>query len=183
VLKCLLSANLKLKLTKCKFLATELRVLGYIVSAGGIAPDPAKVAAVQRFPVPISVKQLQSFIGLCSYYRRFIKGFAILARPLTTLTKHDQPFQWGEDEQRSFDALKEKLLTPPILSHPNYQLPFEIHTDASGYGIGAILVEQHEEGERAISYVSRLLSSAKLNYSVSEKERSTLMSMRTPFVG
>jgi hypothetical protein len=170
VLKCLLSANLKLKLTKCKFLATELRVLGYIVSAGGIAPDPAKVAAVQRFPVPISVKQLQSFIGLCSYYRRFIKGFAILARPLTTLTKHDQPFQWGEDEQRSFDALKEKLLTPPILSHPNYQLPFEIHTDASGYGIGAILVQQHKEGERVISYVSRLLSSAELNYSVSEKE-------------
>jgi hypothetical protein len=74
-------------------------------------------------------------------------------------------------------------LTPPILSHPNYQLPFEIHTDASGYGIEAILVEQHEEEERAISYVSRLLSSAKLNYSVSEKERSTLMSMRTPFVG
>ena len=146
VLKCLLSANLKLKLKKCTFLATELKVLGYIVSAGGLSPDPAKVAAVQQFPVPKSIKQLQSFIGLCSYYRRFIKGFAVLARPLTNLTKNNQSFQWEEEQQRSFDILKEKLLTPPILAHPNYELPFEIHTDASGYGIGAILVQHHEGG-------------------------------------
>ena len=147
VLKCLLSANLKLKLKKCTFLATELKVLGYIVSAGGLSPDPAKVAAVQQFPVPKSIKQLQSFIGLCSYYRRFIKGFAVLARPLTNLTKNNQSFQWEEEQQRSFDILKEKLLTPPILAHPNYELPFEIHTDASGYGIGAILVQHHEGGK------------------------------------
>jgi hypothetical protein len=159
-----------------------LRVLGYIVSAGGIAPDPAKVAAVQRFPVPILVKQLQSFIGFCSYYRRFIKRFAILARPLITLTKHDQPFQW-EGSTTKLWRPERKTLNSSYSVPSEYQLPFEIHTDASGYGIGAILVEQHEEGERAISYVSRLLSSAKLNYSVSEKERSTLMSMRTPFVG
>ena len=146
VLKCLLSANLKLKLKKCTFLATELNVLGYIVSAGGLSPDPAKVATVQQFPVPKSIKQLQSFIGLCSYYRRFIKGFAVLDRPLTNLTKNNQSFQWGEEQQRSFDILKEKLLTPPILAHPNYKLPFETDTDASRYGIRAILVQHHERG-------------------------------------
>ena len=170
VLKCLLSANLKLKLKKCTFLATELKVLGYVVSAGGISPNPDKIAAVQNFPIPLSVRELQSFLGLCSYYRRFIKGFAGLARPLTNLTKSNQPFSWGEEQQHSFEALKERLLTPPILAHPNYELPFEIHTDASGYGVGAILVQRQDNQERVISYVSRLMSSAELNYSVSEKE-------------
>nr|CAH0098669.1 unnamed protein product [Daphnia galeata] len=170
VLKCLLSVNLKLKLKKCSFLATELKVLGYIVSAGGISPNPEKIAAIQNFPIPLSVRELQSFVGLCSYYRRFIKGFAELARPLTNLTKSNQPFCWGEEQQHSFEALKERLLAPPILAHPNYGLPFEIHTDASGYGVGAILVQRQDDQERVISYVSRLMSSAELNYSVSEKE-------------
>ena len=170
VLKCLLAANLKLKLKKCHFLATELKVLGYIVSAGGISPDPIKVSAVQGFPVPLSVKHLQSFLGLCSYYRRFIHDFASIARPLTNLTKRANVFRWGEAEQNSFEILKERLLTPPILAHPNYQLPFEIHTDASGYGVGAILVQHQEGAERVIAYASRLLSSAEQNYSISEKE-------------
>ena len=95
VLKCLLSENPKLKLNKCFFLATVSKVLGYIVSAGGISPDPSKVAAVQQFPVPTSVKQLQSFVGLCSHYRRFVEGFATLARPLTNLTKNASAFSLG----------------------------------------------------------------------------------------
>jgi hypothetical protein len=170
VFKCLLAAGLKLKLKKCQFLATVLKVLGYVVSSGGITPNPAKIAAVQSFPVPTNVKQVQSFVGLCSYYRRFVNGFAAIARPLTNLTKSNQTFIWGTDEQTSFETLKSRLLSPPVLGHPNYQLPFEIHADACGYGIGAVLVQHQDGKERVIAYISRLLDPAEKNYTISEKE-------------
>lgn len=170
VLKCLRQANLKLKLSKCSFFVSRLKILGYVVDSSGFSPDPSKIEAVQMFPTPLNVKQVQSFIGLCSYYRKFIPDFALLARPLTNLTRKNNPFIWTQIEQRSFEALKSVLVSPPVLGHPNYELPMEIHCDASGHGLGAILLQRHDGKERVLSYASRLLSAAETNYSVSEKE-------------
>jgi hypothetical protein len=163
-------AGLKLKLSKCSFLEQSLKVLRYIVNSKGLSPDPAKIAAVRDFPIPRTVKEVQSFLGLYSYYRKFVPGFTVLARALSNLTKKAQRFVWGEEQQRSFEALKTVLITPPIVAHPRYELPMEVHCDASQYRIGAVLVQQHEGKERVLAYASRLLSSPEINYSVSEKE-------------
>lgn len=163
-------ANLKLKLSKCTFGATSLKILGYIVSAAGISPDPAKVEAMSQFPRSCYVKTVQSFIGLCSYYRCFIKNFAVIARPLIDLTKKGHVFIWSHEHELSFITLQTALLSPPILGHPNYDLPMEIHCDACSYGVGAVLLQQQAEGERVLSYASRLLSSAERNYSITEQE-------------
>lgn len=144
-------AGLKLKLSKCSFLEQSLKVLGFIVGSEGLSPDPAKISAVRDFPIPRNVKEVQSFLGLCSYYRRFVPKFAILARPLSSLTKKDQRFSWGDDQQRSFEALKTTLTTPPILSQPRYDLPMEIHCDASNYGVGAVLVQKYGEKEHVVA--------------------------------
>jgi hypothetical protein len=170
VLKCLYGANLKLKLSKCTFGATSLKILGYVVSGAGISPDPAKVEAMSQFPRPCSLKAVQSFIGLCSYYRRFIKNFAVIARPLIDLTKKGHAFIWSNEHELSFITLQTALLSPPILGHPNYNLPMEVHCDACSFGIGAVLVQQQADGERVLSYASRLLSSAERNYSITEQE-------------
>ncbi|KZR97353.1 Uncharacterized protein APZ42_007826, partial [Daphnia magna] len=164
VLQRILKAGLKLKLSKCSFLEQSLKVLGYIVSASGLSPDPAKVSAVQDFPIPRNVRELQSFLGLCSYYRKFVQGFAVLARPLSNLTKKSSRFIWTEEHQRSFESLKTALTNPPVLAHPKYNLPMEIHCDASGFGVGAVL-SQHQDGkEHVLAYASRLLSKAEINY-------------------
>ena len=164
-------AGLKLKLRKCSFLSTCLKVLGYIVSGLGLLPDPMKISAVQNFPTPSKcLKDVQSFVGLCFYYQKFIRDFANLARALTNLTKKNETFRWTSDHQNSFEALKKALLSPPILGHPNYALPMEIHCDACGHGLGAVLVQQQEGGERVISYASRLMDISEVNYSVSKQE-------------
>jgi hypothetical protein len=163
-------AGLKLKLSKCSFLEQSLRVLGFIVSREGLSPDPEKISAVRDFPTPRNVKELQSFLGRCSYYRKFVPDFAVLARSLSNLTKKNQRFLWGEEHQRSFEALKTVLTSPPILAHPRYDLPMEIHCDASHYGVGAVLVQQYDGKEHVLAYASRLLSKPEVNYSVSEKE-------------
>ncbi len=104
-------AGLKLKLSKCSFLEQSLKVLGYIVKSKGLSPDPTKIAAVRDFPIPRTVKEVQSFLGLCSYYRKFVPGFAVLARALSNLTKKAQRFVRGEEQQRSFETLKTFLTT------------------------------------------------------------------------
>ena len=113
---------------------------------------------------------MQSFLGLCSYYRRHIHGFAAIARPLTSLTKKEIPFNWGEEQASSFNALKEALTSAPVLAHPKYDLPMEIFPDACGYGIGGILAQRIEETERPVAYASRLLTKSETNYSITEKE-------------
>jgi hypothetical protein len=144
VLQRIKRAGLKLKLSKFSFLEQSLKVLGFIVSGEGISPDPEKISAVRDFPVPQSVKEVQSFLGLCSYYRRFVPNFAVVARPLSNMTKQNQRFSWGEEHQRSFEAMKTILISPTILAHPRYDLPMEIHCDASNYGVGAVLVQKTE---------------------------------------
>ena len=164
------AANLRFRIQKCQFLERILKLLGFIVSGEGILPDPQKISAVKNYPRPKSVKEIQSFIGLCSFFRRFIEDFSVIARPLSELTKRDRPFVWGPEQETSFVALKDRLTSPPLLSHPDYNLPFEIHPDASGYGIGAVILQQKDGVCHTISYVSRLLDKHEINYSITEKE-------------
>ena len=177
VLTCFAKAGLKLKWTKCHFAQTSLRVLGHVVSKDGIGPDPDKLEAVNDFPSPAvgrnhgdQVKRIQSFLGLCSYYRRHIRNFAMVARPMTQLTKNGIPFQWGPEEERSFADLKKALTSAPVLAHPNYLLPMEIIPDACGYGIGGVLAQKIDGVEHPIAYASRLLTASEINYSITEKE-------------
>jgi len=175
VLQRLSDVNLKLKLNKCSFAATQLKILGYIVSANGLSPDPSKVNAVQAFPTTTTVKDVQSFVGSCSYYRRFIRDFAVIARPLTELTRKNGFFQWEAEHETSFRNLQTALNSPPVLGHPDYRLLMEIQCDACDYGIGAVIVQQQNDEERVLTYASGLLSHAERNYSITEKECSALV--------
>ncbi|KZS03675.1 Uncharacterized protein APZ42_033546, partial [Daphnia magna] len=177
VLSCLGKAGLKLKGSKCQFAMNTLKVLGHIVSKQGIAPDPDKIAAVRDFPecnqgktTSNRIKQVQSFLGLCSYYRRHIAGFAKIAQPLTALTKKGASFLWENEQRNSFTALKKALTSAPILAHPDYESPMIIMSDACGYGIGAVLSQSKDGKEFPLAYASRQLSKAELNYSITEKE-------------
>ncbi|CAI5669498.1 unnamed protein product [Oreochromis niloticus] len=124
-------AGLRLNPAKCRLLTRETTFLGHVISAQGIATDPAKVAAVRDWPTPSNVKELRSFLGLASYYRRFIKGFATTASPLHRLTDKGQPFGWGDACAAAFAQLKEALTRAPVLAYPDARQPFIVDTDAS----------------------------------------------------
>ncbi|UYV64560.1 K02A2.6-like [Cordylochernes scorpioides] len=142
----------------------------YASTPKSIYPDPEKIEAIARFPTPRSITDVRSFIGLCSYYRRFIENFAEKAAPLHEVLKKDNKFTWNSDQQDAFDSLKEALMSEPVLAYFEEQLPTELHTDASGYGIGAVLVQINDGKERPVGYASRTLSKAEKNYSTMERE-------------
>jgi hypothetical protein len=125
---------------------------------------------VVQFPVPAKEKDIKAFLGLTGYYRKFIPHFSTIAKPLTTLLTKEVPWKWTREEQESFDLLKEKLVEFPVLQYPNFQQPFVVTTDASGYGLGAVLSQGAIGKDRPIAYASRTLNSAELNYSTVEKE-------------
>jgi len=128
-------ADLKLKAKKCYLFRKQILFLGYIASDEGILTDPEKV--VQEWPIYSSQTEVRSFLGLCSYYRRFIDRFAEKAKPLHKLTEKERPFLWNEECQRAFDSLKTKLTTSPVLAHPDFSKPFILDTDASQFAIVA----------------------------------------------
>uniref|UniRef100_A0A0A9W4W3 RNA-directed DNA polymerase n=1 Tax=Lygus hesperus TaxID=30085 RepID=A0A0A9W4W3_LYGHE len=162
--------NLKLQLTKCHFLQKEVTYLGHRISTAGIQPDLRKIEAVRDFPIPNTVTKVKAFLGLCSYYRKFVKGFAREAKPLTDLTKQDITFEWGPSQQQAFDSLKEKLISPPILRFPEFTKEFILTTDASMNGLGAVLSQMHDNKEHPVAYASRALNKAESNYSATELE-------------
>ncbi|UYV70456.1 K02A2.6-like [Cordylochernes scorpioides] len=170
VLNCLKKAGLCLNSKKCKFGAKTITVLGHEVSENGIRPDQEKIRAVRDFATPRSLKEVRSFLGLLSYYCRFIPNYAHVAQPLNDLLKKDSAFNWNQEEQNAFEALKSSLISEPTLGHFDYSSPTEIHTDASNYGIGAVLVQIQKGKERAIAYASRTLNKAEKNYSTTERE-------------
>ncbi|UYV74973.1 hypothetical protein LAZ67_12001943 [Cordylochernes scorpioides] len=170
VLNCLKKAGLCLNSKKCKFGAKTITVLGHEVSENGIRLDQEKIRAVRDFATPRSLKEVRSFLGLSSYYRRFIPNYAHVAQPLNDLLKKDSAFNWNQEEQNAFEALKSALISEPALGHFDYSSPTEIHTDASNYGIGAVLVQIQKGKERAIAYASRTLNKAEKNYLTTERE-------------
>ncbi|XP_047259956.1 uncharacterized mitochondrial protein AtMg00860-like, partial [Capsicum annuum] len=117
-------------MSKCAFGVPIVEYLGHVISAQGVATDPKKIQAVQQWPIPRNLKQLRGFIGLAGYYRRFIKGFGAICRPLHDLLKKDG-FLWIEDATRAFEELKSALVSAPVLAMPNYALTFMVETDAS----------------------------------------------------
>ncbi|GFX33113.1 hypothetical protein TNCV_5042811 [Trichonephila clavipes] len=170
VLKCLQEAGLKLNSKKCLFAAQEVKILGHLVSSNGVRPDPDKIKAVRNFPTPKTIHDIRSFLGLCSYFRRFIKGFCYLAEPLQSLLKSGVEFHWGPEEVEAFNSLKKALTSDPVLGMYDESASTEIHTDASGYGIGAVLVQIQNNVEKVIAYASRTLTKAEKNYSTTERE-------------
>ena len=164
------SAGLKLKPEKCTFFRHSVSFLGHVVSEAGIATDPEKVKAVADWPVPTSLREVRSFLGLASYYRRYVEGFAKIAAPLHALTKKGQVFKWSSEAQASFDALKEALISPPILAMPSDVGEMILDTDASDTSIGSVLSQVQDGVERVIAYASRSLDRRERNYCVSRKE-------------
>ena len=162
------SANLE----KCKFFLPSVEVLGHVLSEQGIQPMPSKVFAISSWKKPTSVKQLRAFLGLVSYYRKFIPNFASISDCLYKLTNPKSSFNWTSVHTIAFNTLRNALCDSPILKYPNPNLPFIIRTDASAFAIGAVLLQFYYDSskEHPVYCVSRSLHNAELRYSVTEKE-------------
>ena len=180
VLKRLGDFGLKLKASKCKLFHTELSYLGHVVSQMGISPDPDKIKALEEWlqHPPKNASELQTFLGFAGYYRSFVEGFAQTAKPLHQLvaqqSKKQLPkksqFQWTSTCQAAFETIITKLTSPPVLAYPDFSLPFTLHTDASGEGLGAALYQVQDGRTRVIAYGSRTLNEAERKYSAYRHE-------------
>ena len=176
--------NLKLSPKKCEFIKKKVRYVGHIVSSEGIEPDPQKIDKVKDWPAPTNPDEVRQFLGFVGYYRRFIQDFSKISRPLAELipepTKRKRrnsknsivpdKWEWGTLQQTAFDNLKQQLVTFPILGFPQYNLPFELHTDASTKGLGAVLYQDQAGVKRVIAYASRSLTKSEKNYAVHKLE-------------
>ncbi|CAJ2645706.1 unnamed protein product [Trifolium pratense] len=158
VLQVLKEKKLYAKLSKCEFWLKEVSFLGHVISSGGIAVDPAKVDAVLQWGMPESVSEIRSFLGLAGYYRRFIEGFSKLALPLTQLTRKDQAFVWNVKCEESFQELKKRLTTAPVLILPDAKESFVVYCDASKMGLGGVLMQKGQ----VVAYASRQLKKGTL---------------------
>jgi hypothetical protein len=148
-------AHLKLSPKKCHFFKTKVKFLGHIVSDEGVSTDPSKIKAVKDWPIPRNVKEVRSFLGLTSYYRKFIYKYADKAKALHKITEKNQKFTRTEDCQKSFDALKQALISAPILAYPTRENFFILDTDASNVGMGSVLSQVQDGQEKVISYYSK----------------------------
>ena len=170
--------NLKLKASKCEFLKSEVKYLGHVVSEDGVKTDPEKIDALKTWPIPKDVKEVRAFLGFTGYYRRFIRNYASIARPLNDLLighctntkgkrkprQKPSDFIWTERQQQAFALLIEQLTNPPILAYADYHLPFKLHTDASLSGLGAVLYQNQGGIDRVVAYASRSLKASERNY-------------------
>jgi len=163
--------GLQLKWEKSHWVRKSVPFLGHIVSRQGIAPDPAKIEAMQHYDVPRTVRQVRRFLGAAGYYRAFIPEFARRAAALTELTKAHTRFRWGPEEQRAFDDLRTALVAKPVLAFPRRDRPYTLTTDASDEGLGAVLAQPGDDGQlHPVAYASKKLIPAEQNYHSTEKE-------------
>ena len=177
----------KIKPSKCDFFKSSVRYLGHVVSEQGVQTDHDKREALASWPEPSSIKELRSFLGFTGYYRRFIKDYARIVKPLNDLlighhtnksSDHNQekqkkkkkkkidiaPWQWGQAQQLAFDTLRENLSSRPVLAYADFKKPFKVHTIASLEGLCAILYQEQEGKERVIAYASRGLRNSEKHY-------------------
>lgn len=171
VLDILRQNNLYLKAEKCEFEKTKVEYLGLIISEGKIEMDPVKVEGVSKWPEPCTVKEVQSFLGFVNFYRRFIKDFAHIARPLHDLTRKDTSWHWGPEELESFEKLKQAVTSSPILVFPDDHKPFKVEADSSNYATGAVLSQIGEDEKwHPVAFLSKSLSEVERNYDIHDKE-------------
>ena len=167
------NANLKLKMSKCRFLQRETQFLGFKITGAGVSTCQDKVSKVLDWAQPSSVTEVKQFLGLASYYRRFIRSFSRVAAPLHALTKKDARFHWTDACSSAFRLLKLRLTSAPVLAYPDFSAagaPFLLDTDASNVGMGGILSQVQGGEERVIAYASQLLSKSQRNYSTYDRE-------------
>ena len=172
VLSRLKEAGLTLKPSKCIFFQREVAYLGHIVGMHGVKCDPAKIVAVREWPVPRTLTQVRAFLGLASYYRRFVRGFSTIASPLTALTEKGKPFEWSEACDVAFEKLKEVLTCAPVLAYPTSDPgdTFILDTDACDVAMGAVLQQIQGGAEKVIAYASKAFSSTQRVYCTTYKE-------------
>ncbi|XP_062008347.1 uncharacterized protein LOC133725208 [Rosa rugosa] len=170
VLNRCIESNLVLNWEKCHFMVDQGIVLGHVISAKGIEVDKSKIDLVRSLPSPTSVREVRSFLGHAGFYRRFIKDFSKISRPLCRLLQKEVAFEFDEKCKKAFEKLKELLTTAPIITPPDWNLPFELMCDASDYAVGAVLGQRVNKLSHVIYYASRTLNDAQLNYSTTEKE-------------
>ncbi|XP_045809427.1 uncharacterized protein LOC123903826 isoform X3 [Trifolium pratense] len=162
--------NLVLNWEKCQFMVQECIILGHKVSNKGIEVDPAKVEVISKLPPPSSVKGVRSFLGHVGFYRRFVKDFSKISKPMTNLLLKEATFNFSDSCLKAFNCLKEKLISAPIVVAPDWSLPFEIMCDASDSAVGAVLGQRKNKVFYTIYYASRTLDDAQRNYTTTEKE-------------
>lgn len=164
------TANLTINVDKCELFKKSLTFLGYVVDSEGLRASPDKVAAIVEFPHMKSQRQVRRFIGMCGYYRRFLPNFSKVASPLTNLLRKGKKFVWSLECEQAFAQIKTLLTSAPVMAVPDFDRPFFVQTDASAQGIGAVLTQRFDEGEKVIAYASRKLTKLECSYSATEWE-------------
>eukprot|EP00731_Ephydatia_muelleri_P029828 Em0021g351a len=184
VLERITQANLKLKPSKCHFIRKEVEYLGHVITSEGLRTNQKLVQAVQEFPTPKDLSRVRQYLGMCSYYRRFIPHFATIAKPLHILTRKGAEFEWTAQCEDAFQTLKTKLLCAPVLAYPDMTKPFVLETDASGSGVGAVLSQSQDDGTfHPVAYASRSLTRPESNYGITELETLAVVWALTHFRG
>ena len=174
VLGILRQHQLYAKESKCSFAQQQVEYLGHIISAEGVRADPQKITSMLQWPRPVNTRQLKGFLGLTGYYRKFVKGYGAIAKPLTTLLKKDG-FNWGEEAEDAFQKLKLAMCSTPVLALPDFSQPFIVETDACYGGIGAVLMQNR----RPLAYLSQGLGQKNLGLSIYENELLALVTAVT----
>lgn len=162
--------NLKLKIDKTKLFCKEIRYLGHVISENGVQSDPRNIAVIEKFPRPTKIEEIQRFIGMASYYRKYICNFAKIAQPMNALLKKNVNFIWSDGCEKSFIQLKKALISKPILCFPDHKQTFYISVDASFYAVGAHISNEKPPNDRPIEYFSKSLNAAQINYATTHKE-------------
>ena len=174
-------ANLKLNPSKCHLFQSQVRFLGSIISGEGIAPDPEKLKAIREWPIPVKTKDVRAFTALAGYYRRHIKGFAHIAKPLYALQSPKVSFHWLPEHQKAFETLQQALSSAPIVGMPRDEGNFVLDTDASDLALGAVLSQVQDGKETVIAYASQVLKPAEMHYCTTRKELLAVMYGLTQF--
>ena len=168
--------NLYLKPEKCEFSKKQVEYLGFVITGDHVMMDPIKVDGVSSWPTPTNLKQLRSFIGFINFYRRFIRDFSSIARPLYDLTMKDKEWDWSPICQAAFDKLKETVCTTPVLAHPDPEKPYLVECDASDFAMGAVLSQKLEDGKwHPVAFMSKSFKDEQEAYEIHDKELLAIM--------
>ena len=163
------------KRSKCEFNQRSVGFLGNVVTEHGLHVDPHKIDAIKSWPAPKNIHELRSFLGLASFYRRFVKKFSQVASPMTNLLTKTTPYSWQEAQQESFEKIKQALILAPVLTIPDQDLPFTVTTDDFDIALGTVLSQDQGQGDQPAAFESRKYSPAEKNYSTHEKELLTII--------